>query len=160
MAKNLPSAQLCWAISLQLRHVSTIRKKDLLNSTISSTCPHNMVNFSPLTAKTGWRVWGTPANFNGFPILDSLLQRRRSPEDNQTLHHVWPSPGLVRYIYIFHDSCPVNSLKSPSLAFYIGSVTVQHSSSGREPNFARSAGGITYIFGRVAITLGIGPHSG
>ena len=31
------------------------------------TCPHNMVNFGPLTAEIGWRVWGTPENFNtGF----------------------------------------------------------------------------------------------
>jgi len=37
-------AQLCWATSLQQRHISTIRKKDVLNSNISSTCPHNMVN--------------------------------------------------------------------------------------------------------------------
>jgi len=32
-----------------------------------STCPHNMMNFSPLTAEISWWVWGTPANFNGFP---------------------------------------------------------------------------------------------
>ena len=38
--------QLCRAISSQLRHVSTIGKK-LLSSNISSTCPHNMVNFGP-----------------------------------------------------------------------------------------------------------------
>jgi len=54
--------------------------KNLLNSSISSTCPHNMVNFSPLAAEIGWRVWGTPANFNGFRVLSSLLQRRRSME--------------------------------------------------------------------------------
>ena len=35
-------AQLCRAISSQLRHVSTIGK-NLLSSNISSTCPHNMV---------------------------------------------------------------------------------------------------------------------
>jgi len=39
--------------------------KNLLNSSISSTCPHNMVNFGTLTAESGWRVWGTLANFNG-----------------------------------------------------------------------------------------------
>ena len=40
----------------------------------------------------------------------------------------------------------------PSLAFtYIGSVTAQHSSGGRQPNFA--------AFSRAAITFGIGPHS-
>jgi len=70
----------------------------MLNSNISFTCPHNVVNFSPLTAEIGWRVWGIPANFNGFRVLASLLHRRCSTEVNQTLH-VLPSPGLVRYIY-------------------------------------------------------------
>jgi len=49
-------AQLCQAVSFQLRHVSTIGKK-VLNSNISSTCPHNMVNFGPLTAEVGLPVW-------------------------------------------------------------------------------------------------------
>ena len=44
------------------------RKKNLLSSNISSTCPHNMVNFGPLAAEIFWRVWGTPANFNGFHV--------------------------------------------------------------------------------------------
>ena len=35
-------SQLCWAISLQLRHVSTIGK-NLLNSNIFPTCPHIML---------------------------------------------------------------------------------------------------------------------
>jgi len=51
-------------------------EKNLLNSNISSTCPHNMVNFGPLTAEIGWWVWGTPANFNGFRVLATLLQWR------------------------------------------------------------------------------------
>jgi len=59
-------AQLCRAISSQLRHVSTIGKK-LLNSNIS-TRPRNMVNFDPLAAETDWRVWGTPANFKRFSV--------------------------------------------------------------------------------------------
>jgi len=40
-------AQICWAISSQIRHVDNW-KKNLLNSNISSKCPHNMVNFGPL----------------------------------------------------------------------------------------------------------------
>jgi len=63
-------AQLCWAVSSQLRHVSTIGKK-LVKHT-SSTCPRNMVNFRPLTAEIGLGVWGTPANFNGFRIFAAL----------------------------------------------------------------------------------------
>jgi len=43
------------------------------NTNISSTCPDNMVNFSPLTAEIGSGVWGTPKNFNGFCVLAALL---------------------------------------------------------------------------------------
>jgi len=32
-----------------------------------------MVNFGPLTAEIGWRVWSTPANFNRFRVLASLF---------------------------------------------------------------------------------------
>ena len=70
------------------------RKKNLLNSSVSSTCPHNMMNFSPLAAEIGWQVWGTPADFNNFA-------QRRSTK----LHNVWPSPGLEHHIYNFGGSC-------------------------------------------------------
>ena len=65
-------AQLCRAISSQLRHILTIGKQ-MLNINISPTCLHNMVNFGPLAAEICWRVWGTPANFNGFHVLAALL---------------------------------------------------------------------------------------
>jgi len=54
-----------------------------------------------LMAEIDWWVWGTSANFNGFRVLASLLKQRRLAEVNQILHNVWPSPGLVHYIYIF-----------------------------------------------------------
>jgi len=44
-------------------------EKSLLNSNISSTCPHNMANFGQLAAEIGSGVWGTPANFNGVSRL-------------------------------------------------------------------------------------------
>jgi len=66
----------------------------------------NMVNFSPLTAEICWRVWSTPANFNRFPVLASLLHRGRSREVNKTSQDVWPSPGLVHYIH-FWGCCPL-----------------------------------------------------
>ena len=66
-----------------------------------------MINFGPLTAEIGWRVCGTPADFNGFRILASLPHRRHWTEVNQTLHDVWPSPALVHCIYIFACSCPI-----------------------------------------------------
>jgi len=65
-----------------------------------------MVNFGPLTAEICWRDWGTPANFNGFRVLTSLLHRRRSTDVNQTLLDVWSSPGLVYYIH-FRELLPL-----------------------------------------------------
>jgi len=68
-------AQVCRAISSQLRHVST-NEKNLLSSNTSSTCFDNMVNVGPLTAEIGCWLWGTPANFNGFCVFASLLLAR------------------------------------------------------------------------------------
>ena len=65
-------AQICRAISSQLRHISTIGK-NLLSSNISCTCSHNMVNFGPLAAEIGPVFWCTPANFNAFRFLAALL---------------------------------------------------------------------------------------
>jgi len=56
-------AQLYQGVSSQLRDASTIRKKNLLNSNISSRRPHNMANFGPLTAEISLPVWGTPSKF-------------------------------------------------------------------------------------------------
>jgi len=126
----------------------------LLSSNIFFTCPHN---FSLLAAEIISLVWGTPANFNGFRVLASLLQRRRSTEANQTFHNVWPLPGLVEYIYTLGGCCSVpefyqvqNSLcvlqvlRSP-----IGSFTARQSSSVCEPIFAAlSTGRHLYSAGR------------
>jgi len=60
-------------------------RKKMLNIDISSTCPHNMVNFGPLTAEIRWRVWGTPANFNGFRVLAALLRGTLVVGVSQTL---------------------------------------------------------------------------
>jgi len=116
-------------------------KKNLLNSNIFPTCSHDMLN--PLPAEIGSLVWATPANFNRFRVLASLLQRRRSAAANQILHNVWPSPGWVHYIYIFGGSCRVMefcqvqfTLCSSLALSYIGSITALHSSSRRQPNFA------------------------
>ena len=65
-------AQLCRAISSQLRHVSTIGKK-LFSSNISSTGPYNVVNLGKLAAEIVSLVWGAPCNFNGFRVLAALL---------------------------------------------------------------------------------------
>ena len=76
--------QLCRAISSQLRHVSTIGK-NLLSSNISSTCPHNMMNFGPLAAEIVSLVWGIPANFNRFRVSAALLHGSQVMGVSQTL---------------------------------------------------------------------------
>jgi len=105
-------AQLCRAISSQLRHVSTIGK-NLLSSNISSVCPRNMVNFDPLAAEIVSLVWGTPANFNGFRVLATLLHVIPVVGVSQTLrrwtegaiyirqggHHVKHWPTFLVYLF-------------------------------------------------------------
>jgi len=55
-------------------HIDKLKKLvKQLSSNISSTCPHNMANFGPLTAEICSGVWGTLANFNGFYVLVALL---------------------------------------------------------------------------------------
>ena len=100
-------AQICWAISSELRHLSTIGK-NLLDIDTSSTCPDNTVNFGLLTAE----------------ICVS-----------------------------FRHPCKFQRVSR------LGSVTARHSSSGRQP--AKLCGveqRVPPTFGRVAITLDIGPH--
>ena len=125
-----------------------------------------MMNFGPLTAEIGSGVCGTPANFNGFRVLASLLQRCRSTKANQTVHNVWPSPGGAVYIH-FRVSCPVTEFcqvrhslcvqasKSCDLLYWQRYCTALQQ---------RTRNGITElsqppIFGWAAITLGIAPHS-
>ena len=75
---------------------------------MSSTCPHNMVNFGRLAAEIHPVVWGIPANFNGFRVLAAYCMALE----------YWALATL----------CGVEQRAPP-------------------------------IFGRAAITLGIGPHS-
>ena len=77
-------AQLCRAISSELRHVSTIAKK-IVKQQYLLYVSSNMVNFGLLTAAVCWRVWGTPANFDGFRVLAALLHGTLVVGVSQTL---------------------------------------------------------------------------
>jgi len=106
-------------------------------------------------------------------MLPSLLQRCHSPEANKTLHDVWPSPGLVHCIYggscSLTEFCPVqNSLYVQVLHSSILAALLHSTPAAGVSQTLRcgSRNGITEdlqrappIFGRAAITLGIGPHS-
>ena len=54
------------------------RKKNLLNSSISSTCAHNMANFGPLAAEISLPVLGTPGIFQWVSRLGSITARHFS----------------------------------------------------------------------------------
>ena len=104
-----------------------------------------MVNFSLLAAEIISLVWGTPANFNGFRVLASLLQRRRSTEANQTLHSVWSLPGLVHFrrLLLRNEILPGAkfTLHPPSLALsywhrYCTAVEQWAHSAGRPSRWA------------------------
>ena len=139
---------------------------------MSSTCPHNMAHFGPLTAEICCRVRGYPSKFERVSRVSSLLQRRHLSEANLTLHDVWQS-----LIYTFFaGSCPltefcqvkdslyVQVLRSPVLAALLHGTPA---AGGTQPNYAAwYTDGITSllqraptIFGWAAITLDIGPHS-
>jgi len=104
-------------------------KKNLLSSNISSTCPYNMVKFDPLVAEIVSFVWGTPANFNGFRVLASLLHRTLFVGVSQTAvlnrgRHLysagWPSRWALAHISSFccfsftgHDVLKFRSIENP-----------------------------------------------
>jgi len=133
LRKKSPSAHHCTTLLGYIFATKACidRKKNFLNSNVSSTCPHNMVNIGPLTAEISLPVWCTSANFNGFRVLASLLHRHHSTDVNQSLCGVWPSPALVQYIYIFGGCYPltqlyqvqnslwVQVLRTPILVFFV-----------------------------------------
>jgi len=75
IAKKSPTAhivQLCRAISLQLRHISTIGKKLVKQQYLLQMSPQ----YGELRPTSSWDrsgIWGTPANFNSFCVLAVLL---------------------------------------------------------------------------------------
>jgi len=157
-------------VRLYLRNfVSTIRKK-LVSNNMPSTCPHNMANFGPLTAGICSRVWGTPANFNGFAsclrYCSDVAHRR--PTKLCTMF----DRLLGCYTFIFGVSCPlaefcpvqyslyVQVLRSYVLAALLhgtpaAGVSQLTAAWYKEWNHGTFAEGATYI----RQGLGIGPHS-
>jgi len=125
------------------------------------------VNFGPLAAEIVSLVWGTPENFNRFRVLASLLPRRRSTEANQTLHDVWPSPGLVDYTFLASVARRNGILPGAKFTLRISkSCTLlywQHYCTALEQWARAKLCGVEHtappIFNRATITLSIGPHS-
>jgi len=134
-------------------------RKKLLNSNIFSTCPHIMADFGLLAAKICWRVWDTPSKFQRVSRLDSLLQRRRSPEVKQTCPMfgslaVWTATLCIHFREILRPDRILPGTEftlRPSLAFsYIGSVTctalqTNFASWYKKGSYRTFAEGATYI---------------
>ena len=89
-------AQLCRAISSELRYVSTTGKKLFKQQYLLHMPWSYMVNFDLLTAEICWRVWGTPANFNGFQILATLLHGTVVVGVSQTLRRWTEGSTYIR----------------------------------------------------------------
>jgi len=78
--------QLCRAISSQLRHVSTIRKKLVKQQYLLQMSPqYGELIYGLLAAEIGPVVWGTRANFDGFRVLAALLHGSQVVGVSQTL---------------------------------------------------------------------------
>jgi len=55
-----------------------------------------MVNFGQLMAEICWRVWDTPANFNGFRVLAALLHGNLEVGVSQTLRRRTKGATYIR----------------------------------------------------------------
>jgi len=132
-------------VGLYLRNERMCRQSEenLLNSNISSTCSHNMVNFGPLGAEIVSLVW-TTSKFQRVSRF-SFVTAATSLNGSQPNFARCLAVSLADTLYIhFRGFLSRNGILPgatftfrPRLALsYFGSVTARHSSSGRQPNFA------------------------
>ena len=86
-AKNRHFGTIAQLVGLYLDSWGMYRQSEKIfwNIDTSPTCLHNMVNVALLTAEICWRVSGTPANFNGFHVLATLLHSTLVVGVSQTL---------------------------------------------------------------------------
>jgi len=100
-----------------------------------------MVNFGSLAAEIGPVVWGTPANFNGLRVLAALKPNSIMLAGSQLVGDQLRTSFEPDSVMEFGFYCTVLQQWAPPAKL----CGVEQ----RAPP----------IFGRAAITLGIGPHS-
>jgi len=132
--------QLCRAISLQLRHVSTIGKKLVKQQYLLHMSSHSQ--YGELWPTRGWDHFvslGQPSKFQrvscfGFVTAATLLN---GSQPNFALFLAISRAGTL-YIHFRNWILPgaTFTLRPRLVLSYFGSVTARHSSSGRQPNFA------------------------
>jgi len=161
-------AQLCRAISSQLRHISTIGKKLVKQQYLL----HMILQYGELRPTSGWDLFvslGCPANFNRFRVLASNRYcsdvAQRKPTKLCTMFGCLLR-GYTIYIH-FWRLLPRNrilpgakfSLRRPSLALSYWQrycTALEQWARAKLCGFEHRA---PPIFGRATITLGTGPHS-
>ena len=127
-----------------------------------------MVNFGLLTAEIDWRVLDTPANIKGVSRLSFVtaptLLNGRQPNFARCLAVSWAG---TLYIYISGAVAPSRNFARCKIHFASKSCLLLHWQrycTALEQSTAASAKlcGVQQrappIFGRAAITFGIGPH--
>jgi len=147
-------AQLCWAISSQLRHVSTIGKKLVKWPYLL----HMSLQYGEPQPSNGWdqfRSLGHPSKFQRVSRLGfvTALTSLNGGQPNLARCSAVSCTGILYVHFGGGVSC-------------IGIITARHSSSRRQPNFALWYTEWNYgisqraqpIFGWAAITLGSGPR--
>ena len=114
-------------------------EKNLLNnSNISSTCSHNMVDFGPLAEFGASQQIST--GFASWLHYNTDVAQRSSIKLCTTFGHLLGAMLCIHFRELLSRNGILPGAKftlCPSLVFsYIFSVTVRHSSSGCQPNFA------------------------
>ena len=130
-------AQLCRAVSSQLRHVSTTGKP-VKQQFIFSACPHKMTNFGPLMAETVYQ-FGAPQQIStGFRRL-----RYCSDVAHRTPIKLCTMFGRLLGCYTMytfsHDGILPGAkfaLRPKSCILLFWQRYARHFGSGRQPNFA------------------------
>jgi len=90
----------CQAVFLQLRHISTIRKKLVKQQYIFSTSPQ-YGELRPTNGLEQFRSLGHPSKFQRVSRLDVVSAATLFTGGQANFARCLPSPGLLRYIYTF-----------------------------------------------------------
>jgi len=165
IAKNSPSAHNRTTLSGYIFAAKAFirNRKKVLNSNTSSICPHNMLNFSPLTAEICSLFWGIQQIWTGFAswsrYCTDVAQRRSTNLCTMfgrllgwyAIYTLAGDLAPTEFWQVQKSLC-VQILLSPILAALLqGTRAVVVSQALR-----RSAESATWpVFGRAAITLGI-----
>ena len=138
-------AQLCRAISSQLRHISTIGKKLFKQQYVL----HMSAQYGELRPTSGWDRFANLRHSSKFQRVSPLAfvtaatsLTEDQPNFAQCLAVSWAGKLYIHFRGFLPPDWILSGAKftlRPSLAFaymYIGNGTARHTSSGRQPNFA------------------------